>query len=165
MRHLLAISLVCLAGVATVSVADARSRRKPVEASASGEVVGVQPQQGLEEILTLWREGRFEELYGRTTPSGRGTKESFIEKVSSATRRPASSWEKMQEVRVAVNGDDEATVHARLGFEGGMNGTEFSTRDYRLVREDGVWKMSQADIFALAGKTKKKRSRRLTSTR
>jgi hypothetical protein len=139
--------------------AQAKSRRKAATTYASAN--GMQPQQGLENILNLWRDGRFEELYQHTTPSGKTTKEAFIGKLSSASRRPASSWEKMQEVNVVMNGDDAATVHAKLGFEGGVNGTEFSTRSYRLVQEEGVWKMSQSDILALAGTAKRKHHRAL----
>ena len=161
MKKRLAIYLVCccLLGGMMAQDAGARSKRKPVTGYAAEN--GMQPQQGLEEILNLWRDGRFEELYDHTTQSGKTTREAFLKKMADASRRPASSWEKMQEVNVTMNGDDSAMVHAKLGFEGGINGTEFSTRSYRLVREGGVWKISQADIYALAGKTGKKRSRRV----
>ncbi len=159
MKRLLVVGMVCcLLGGVVASDAGARSKRK--RDTSVVETSGVSPQQGLEEILDLWRDGRYEELYARTTPSGRTTKEAFLEKIAAAPRRPAASWEKMQEVSVSMGSADAAAVHAKLGFEGELGRTEFSTRSYRLVREEGVWKMSQADIFALAKITKKKRSRR-----
>ncbi|KAF0221394.1 MAG: hypothetical protein FD174_532 [Geobacteraceae bacterium] len=111
-------------------------------------------RQGLEEILDLWREGKYADLYERTS-GGKQTKESFVAKLSDAVCKPACCWEKMQDVKVGIKGDSSAEIRAKLGFEGGK-GTEFKTRSFRLVKEDGVWRIGQSDILSLAGSAKKK---------
>jgi hypothetical protein len=110
---------------------------------------------GFEKILDLWRDGKFDEVYERTTVSGKQTKEEFIARLADAKLRPACCWEKLQEVKIAVKGDSAVTVRAKLGFEG--NGTtEFKTRSFKLVKEEGVWCIAQSDLLSLAGAKKKK---------
>ena len=61
-------------------------------------------------------------------------------------------------------GDSTAKVHARLGLEGG-GGTEYKTRSFKLVKEEGVWLMNRNDIVSLAegGAKKKHRKKSYTS--
>jgi hypothetical protein len=113
-------------------------------------------KRGFEEILDLWRAGRFEDLYERTTGGGKGSKEQFSRKLSAAGRRPSCCWERLQEVRISIRNDSSAAVRAKLGFEGGAGGIEFITRSFKLQKEDGVWRISQSDIFSLAGTGTKK---------
>ena len=114
-------------------------------------------QRGFGEILDLWHEGRYAELYERTTTGGRSSKEQFVRKLSAASRKPACCWEKMQEVKISVKNDSTVSVRAKLGFEGDTAGTDFTTRAFKLIKEeDGVWRISQTDILSLAGATKKK---------
>lgn len=103
----------------------------------------------LEKILDLWRDGRYAELYERTA-GGREGKERFAKKLASAPRRPACCWEKLQEARVTLKGDRAATVHAKLGFEGAVAGTEYLTKSIKLKREESAWVISQADLLSLA---------------
>ncbi len=111
-------------------------------------------ERGLGEILDLWREGRFDELYDRTL-AGKQTKESFIGRLAVAPFRPACCWEKMQEVRVSLKNDDSASIRARVGLEG-ATGTVFRTRYFKLSKDDGVWRISQADLLSLSGASRKK---------
>ena len=131
----------------------------------SSEELQAESQRGLEEILDLWRDGRFEELYARTMASGRSSKEQFAKKLSSASRKPACCWEKMQEVRVSVKNDSTVTLRAKLGFESGQTGTDYTTRSFKLQKEDGVWCISQSDILSLAGTAKKKGYHRVKKTK
>jgi len=62
----------------------------------------------------------------------------------------------MQEARVSLKSDRSATVHARLGLDGNVSGTEFVTKGVKLKREDNVWVISQKDLFSLANLSKKK---------
>jgi hypothetical protein len=75
--------------------------------------------------------------------------------LAAAPLKPACCWEKMQDVTVSVKGDSTVMVRAKVGLEGGMK-NESKTRAFKLVKEDGVWKMSQADILSLSGAAKKK---------
>ena len=112
-------------------------------------------RQGFEQVLDLWREGNYGAVYERTVSSGKETKERFTARLAAAPLKPACCWEKMQDVTVSVKGDSAVMVRAKVGLEGGMK-SESKTRSFKLVKEDGVWKMSQADILTLSGAAKKK---------
>ena len=146
---LLALLLIVL----LVLPAQARRQKQgpgPVPTGSEQEVL-----RDFEQILDLWRDGRYSDLYERTT-GGKEGKERFAKKLASAPRKPACCWEKMQEVRVSLKSDRAATVRAKLGFEGSVSGTEFVTKGIKLKREDNVWVISQADLFSLAELSKKK---------
>jgi hypothetical protein len=116
-------------------------------------------RQAFEETLDIWRAGRFDELYERTHISGRISREEFARKLENAARKPACCWQKLQDVSARVERDDLVVVKAKVGLEGGGD-IEYRTRSYRLVHEGDRWKISQADIFNLAGtKGKKKGSK------
>jgi hypothetical protein len=121
------------------------------------------PGRGFEAILDLWRDGKFSELYARTIPSGKQSQESFIARLSSSDRKPACCWEKLQDVRVTEQGERKATLHAKVGLEGKDGSTEFITRQFRLHKADGVWKISMSDIISLSGKAKKSTRKRNNS--
>jgi len=132
---------------------------RPVLAKAPYQPDGdlqIEARQGFEQILDLWRDGKYGELYERTIRSGRDTKEHFISRLDSAPLKPACCWEKMQDVSVTVKKEDAVTLRAKIGLEGGVS-NEFKTRSFKLVKEDGVWKVSRADILNLSGATKTKK--------
>lgn len=112
-------------------------------------------QRSFEGILDLWRDGKYNDLYERTIAGGKQSKESFIKTLSTSLRKPACCWEKMQDVKVKLGYDDTATIKAKLGFKDG-GATEFSTREIKMSKDEGVWKVSMSDILSLAGASKKK---------
>jgi hypothetical protein len=128
--------------------------------SAAGEPAATATEQEVlrdfEQILDLWRDGNYDLLFERTG-DGREGKESFARKLASAPRRPACCWEKMQQATVSLTGERAALVRARLGFEGNVSGTEFVTRGIKLKKEQGVWTMSQSELFSLAEVSKKRK--------
>lgn len=113
--------------------------------------------RGLVEILDLWRDGRYDDLYGRTSGGSDG-KESFSRRLSGSPRRPACCWEKLQEAQVSLKDGHKAVVHARFGFEESLPGTRFVTRGISLKKEHGVWTVSRSDLLSLAAYSKKRRS-------
>ncbi|HEY6008922.1 MAG TPA: hypothetical protein VIU40_11415 [Geobacteraceae bacterium] len=113
------------------------------------EELKAEVQRGVEQTLDLWRDGRYDELYHHTVTTGTQTKEQFVKALAAAPLRPVCCWDKIRDVRVSLKGDSAATVKATLGFEGG-GGTEYKTRPFKLVKEDGVWRMQQKDILAFA---------------
>ena len=120
------------------------------------EEVQAEARKGFEQILDLWRDGKYRELYERTTRSGKETRERFIARLAGAPFKPACCWEKMQDVSVSVKKEDAVSVRARIGLEGAVE-KEYKTRSFKLVKEDGVWKISQADLLGLSGASKKKK--------
>jgi len=115
-------------------------------------------RRDFEAALDLWRDGRYEELYGRTYVSGRVSRESVLQRLAAAGRRPACCWEKLQEVEISVGTGNTATLQARIGLEGRFGAIEHNTRSFRLLRQDGHWKPAMADILSLAGRATVKSS-------
>jgi hypothetical protein len=109
-------------------------------------------QRDFETNLDLWRDGRYEELYERTYAEGSRSREAFIRRMTAAGRKPACCWEKLQEATVSKGPGKKATLHARIGLEVRFGATEYSTRSFRMKRENGVWKPAMSDILSLAGK-------------
>ncbi|MBJ6801555.1 hypothetical protein [Geomonas propionica] len=109
-----------------------------------------------ETILDLWRDGRFDELY-RYTNGGKDGREKFADRLSSAPRKPACCWEKIQEPRVSLKSGKSAVVQARLGFEVSTPGTEFVTKTIHLKKEGATWTVSQSDLYSLADLSSHKR--------
>lgn len=118
------------------------------------EGIKSEAQQGFVEILDLWRDGRFDALHERTIGGGKHTKDSFNTRLTAASRKPACCWEKMQDVAITIISDNKVNLQAKLGFER-AGATEFTTRSFKLTKEDGVWKVSRSDILSLVGKAKK----------
>jgi hypothetical protein len=111
--------------------------------------------KGFEQLLDLWRDGRYDELYERTFGGGE-TRERFAGRLAAAPRKPACCWEKMQDVKVKTGKGNRVTLKARIGLEGGVTG-DFVTRSFRLIKDDGVWKASRSDIISLSGATKNRK--------
>ena len=124
------------------------------DSEIAGEV-----QKTLEDALDLWREGRYEDLYERTVPSGKETRESFARRLKEAPLRPACCWEKLQQVRVTVKGATRAVLRGKVGLEG-PGDTEFKTRSFTLQREGEVWLVARNDLLALADAGPKKKHKR-----
>jgi hypothetical protein len=115
-------------------------------------------RRDFEAALDLWRDGRYEELYLRTYASGRVSRESVLQRLAAAGRRPACCWKKLQEVEITAGTGNTATLQARIGLEDRLGVIEHSTRSFRLVRQDGLWKPAMADILSLAGRAAVKSS-------
>jgi hypothetical protein len=118
---------------------------------------GIQKEaaKGFEQLLDLWRDGRYDELYDRTFGGGE-SRERFAARLAAAPLKPACCWEMMQDVKVSAGKGNRATLKARIGLEGGVNG-DSATRSFRLIKEDGVWKASRSEIISLSGSAKKKK--------
>jgi len=114
-------------------------------------------RRGFEEILGLWRDGRYGDVYERTIVGGKLSKEEFVGRLAAAPLRPACCWEQLQDVKVTVKGEGAVLMRAKLGFDG-RGATTFRTRAFKLVKEEGVWQISQAEILSLTGTAKKGRS-------
>jgi hypothetical protein len=146
-RAAILLSMVLMCGIACpLSAKTFRPQRQEAQ---------TEPGRGFEEILDLWRDGKYDAVYERTIPSGKQSRESFVTKLSSADRKPACCWEKLQDVRVTEQDGRQATLRAKVGLEGKDGSTDFSTREFKLRKKDGVWKAAASDILSLSGKGKK----------
>lgn len=122
-----------------------------------GEELKAEARRGLEEILELWRGERYDDLYNRT--KGKGSRETFVDTLSRSDRRPSCCWDRLQQVDVKVKDDSRAMVRATFGIEVAGGDVEYTTRPLDLIKEEGLWKVSQGEIISLAGGTKKKKRR------
>jgi len=153
MRRLSLLTLALVLIAFSVPPAQARRQKQVQYQSPSGGEQEV--LRDFEKILDLWRDGRYAELYDRTS-GGKEGKERFAKRLASAPRKPACCWEKMQEARVSLKNDRAATLRAKLGFEGSVSGTEFVTKGIKLRRDENAWVISQSDLFSLANLAKKR---------
>ncbi len=147
---ILRVAAAALVMLAMAGPAHARTVQ-PVDPQVAAEA-----QRSLEEILDLWRDGNYAALHERTSARGRESREGFARKLAHGSRRPACCWEKLQDVTVSARSGSAVAVRGRFGLDGGPAGTEYATRSVRLVREDGVWKASQADLLSLASEKRKR---------
>lgn len=121
--------------------ADAQSRQLQVAGEA---------RRGFEEILDLWRQESFDELYDRLVPDTGSDRWVFVDQLNHSARRPACCWEKIADVTVVYLDDTTVLLTARLGIEVVGFGTRFVVRTFRLVKETGVWRLPESDILSLA---------------
>ncbi len=128
-----------------------------------GDELKLEAQQGFVQILELWRDGKYAELYERTISSGSQSKEAFIKKLAASPRRPSCCWEQLQEVRVTVKDDSTVILRGKVGMELAGSAMDFRTRPFKLVKEEGVWKAAIADILSLADAKKKSAARKKRS--
>ena len=147
-RFLVVIALVAVAGMLGVVC------QPPAAFADSG--IEMEVRRDMESALDLWRDGRYADLYEQVIPGGRQSKETFVRKMTIATRRPTCCWDKLQDVRVTVKNGTTAVVRAKLGFEEGVE-AEYITRTFKVVKERDVWRFSQADIVSLAASSTRKK--------
>jgi len=150
--------LLIISPFAPAPAADARSAKDSTRTAGTANSTATEQEvlRDFDRILDLWRDGRYDDLYQRT--AGKGSREQFAERLAAGTRKPACCWEKMQEATVSLKGPRAAVLRARLGFEGGMSGTEFVTGEIDLKKGDGFWTISRSELMTLA-KVSNKRAR------
>lgn len=110
----------------------------------------------ISETLDLWRDGRYEQLFGQLAKRGKTSREQFIGKMRESTIKPACCWQKMEHFKLLNEKKNSATVYVKIGLEGLPNQSDSVTREFKLVNEHGAWKMQLSDITALAGVSRKK---------
>jgi hypothetical protein len=143
----LTIIIGCSAGVGTAAT------RYQSQDEAANEA-----RQALAEVLTLWRDGNYDAVYERTAYGGKLAKENFAKRLATASHRPVCCWEQLQEVKISPKDFRTVMVRGKVGLESG-GVTEYRTKSFKIVQEDGLWRLSQSDILSLAeGKKKQKRS-------
>lgn len=113
-------------------------------------------EKSMSDTLDIWREGRYEQLFEQLAHHGKTSREMFVKKMNESTIRPACCWQKMEHFKVLNEKRTEATVYVKIGLEGTPEATKSTTREFKLTRQDGVWKMQLADVFSIANATGKK---------
>ena len=134
------LTLLCLVVVAIYSCA----------ATAGDSATETSARQGFEQILDIWRAEDYEGLFARLEHSPERGWGYFAERIVHAARVPACCWAKIREVKVTVVTQDLVILGATVGFEVEGVGIRYVTRDFRLRRSDGVWKLPLEDVLELS---------------
>jgi hypothetical protein len=114
------------------------------------EQVKAEARRGFEEILDLWRGESYEALYHRLVQSSRSDFSTFADQMNHSGRKPACCWEKLQDASTTFINQTRVDLSAKLGIEVEGVGTRFVTRTFSLVKDDGIWKIPEADVISLA---------------
>ncbi len=109
----------------------------------------------ISETLDLWRDGRYEQLFGQLAKRGKISREHFIGKMRDSNIKPACCWQKMEHFKLLNENKNSATVYVKIGLEGMPEQPDSVTREFRLVNEHGAWKMQLNDVMDLAGISRK----------
>ena len=123
---------------------------------ASAETSPALLEQSMSDILDLWRDGRYEQMYGHLSRRGKTSKEQFIKKMQDTSIRPACCFKKLENFKVLNEKRTEATVYAKVGLEGPSGTAESSTREFKLTHEENLWKMQLSDVISISGASGKK---------
>jgi len=127
-----------------------------VKAPIAGEdEIKAEAEQRFGEILDLWHEKKFDELYDKTVVGGRQSRENFADSLRTAPYRPACCWQQKQDVSVTVKSPKKVVVRAKIGLEG-PGDIVYRTGSFKLRKEDGIWRVSRNDILSLSGGSGKK---------
>lgn len=125
-----------------------------------GSVAAADPptalEQAMSETLDTWRDGNFEKLFEQLARRGKTSRETFVKKMNTSPIRPACCWQKMENFKILNEKKTEATVYVKIGLDGYLDGSNSSTREFKLTHEGGAWKMQMSDIFSLGGLSGKK---------
>jgi hypothetical protein len=140
--------VACLLSIISIFLtASAVSAKSP---GRSDQFFVAEARQGLSEILGLWRNEMFEELYLRTLPSGSEGRYYFLERMVNSLRKPACCWQQLQDVEAAYVSSDRVILIATVGMELDGAGIKFSRLSFSLTRVGGIWKVPMTEIISLA---------------
>lgn len=114
-------------------------------------------EKSMSDTLDIWREGRYEQLFEQLAHRGKVSLETFVEKMSDSTIRPACCWRKMENFKVLNEKRTQATVYVKIGLDDTTSSSKSTTREFKMNYQEGVWKMQLADVFSIAEATGKKK--------
>jgi hypothetical protein len=116
----------------------------------SDEVVVQEASQALSDILDLWRNEQFGQLYLHTNKRENHDEYFFLGKMVNSLRKPACCWEKLRDVKAAYVSRDRVILIATIGLEMDGVGPQYVTQSFSLSRENGIWKIPMQTILTLA---------------
>lgn len=106
--------------------------------------------ESVKTILSLWKDGKYNELYDRGDQKSRRAirREDFEHRMRKKGIGLASSWETLRDIQVDVESATLAYATVRIGFKPKKGGeTIFRTETYRLSFEKGTWKIGLQKIL------------------
>lgn len=113
--------------------------------------IGSNAEDALMEIISLWKGGRYEDLYeyGHRTDQVGLSRESFIAQMKRKSWELASSWETIQNIEADVASATLVYLRAKVGFKRKTGGdTRFSTVTFQMIFEGDRWRTSLFKILS-----------------
>lgn len=126
-----------------------------------------QVKSAFNEIVDLWHEQKFDEIYDRFANREKSTvsREKFIRRMTDEKKRLACCWQKVQDVKVKLYSSGKAVVSAKLGFEDQANKVDYVAAEIPIYLKDEMWKVKAKDMLANAPDLPKYKSKKHTKTK
>ena len=113
--------------------------------------IGSSAEEALREVISLWKEGKYEELYeyGYRTNQVSLSKENFIRRMKNRSWDLSTAWETIRDVEADVVSPRSVYVRARLGFRRKTGGeTKFVTETFQMTMEGDRWRTGLYKIIS-----------------
>ena len=113
--------------------------------------IGSSAEEALREVISLWKDGRYEELYeyGYRTNQVSLSKENFIRRMKNRSWELSTAWETIRDVEADVVSPRSVYVRARLGFTRKTGGeTKFVTETFQMTMEGDRWRTGLYKIIS-----------------
>lgn len=122
-----------------------------------------QVESAFNEIINLWYEQKFDELYDRFAyKNNKTSKEKFISRMTKQKKRLACCWQKVQDVKIKINSSGKAEVKAKFGFEDLSNEISYVTADIPFYLKHETWRVKVKDILDTAPDAPKYKTKKHT---
>jgi hypothetical protein len=137
-------------GRARDQVKEQPTKGKEEKQSADIKKIETEVTDAFTAILSLWKEGKYEALYEYGTLSSKANvaKEKFVSQMRNKAWGLATSWETLRDIEVNIKHPALVYVSARIGYKPRKWGdTTVRTETYRLLLEDGIWRIDLLKIL------------------
>jgi len=113
--------------------------------------VGSSAREALKEVISLWKDGKYEELYeyGYRTNQVSLSKENFIRRMKNKSWELSTAWEAVRDVEADVVSPRSVYVRAKLGFrKKTADETRFVTETFQMTMEGDRWRTGLYKIIS-----------------
>lgn len=113
--------------------------------------IGLSAEEALKEVISLWKDGKFEELYeyGYRTNQVSLSKENFVRRMKNKSWELSTAWEAIRDVEADVVSPRSVYVRTKLGFRNKKGGeTKFVTETFQMTMEGDRWRTGLYKIIS-----------------
>jgi len=123
-----------------------------------------QVESAFNEIVNLWHEQKFDELYDRFVYKDKGTisKGKFINRMTKEKKKLACCWQKVQDVKIKIYSSGKAEVKAKFGFEDQSNEITYIATEIPLYLKHETWMAKVKDMLDTAPDAPKYKTKKHT---
>ena len=123
-----------------------------------------QVESAFNEIVNLWYDQKFDELYDRFVYKEKGTisKGKLINRMTKEKKKLACCWQKVQDVKIKIYSSGKAEVKAKFGFEDLSNEISYVTAEIPLYLKHETWMVKVKDILDTAPDAPKYKTKKHT---